>query len=144
MLCGCTTWGPTVAPSTEADWIEYGNSVRAFDASELERQYAAITREHATMPSSQTAIKLALLVTDSRAYFFDPDRAIGLLDGVVSNDAGDDASVEFAVFMRSLISQLSATEAALAAEREQRQALRDQLDALKALEERLNADELER
>lgn len=144
VLCGCSTWSQMTPGVTQTDWIDYANSMRAVDIPELERQYVLASREYAAAPSSETAIKLALLVADPRAGFYNADRATRLLDDAVSRDIGNDASTSFAIFMRGLIAEFSTTRATLVAERQLRQTLQGQLDALKALEERLNAEKLGR
>lgn len=137
LLCGCSTLRPVERSTEPTDWIEFSNQVRALDPRELELRYLAAARQHAEMPTNETAIRLAVLLADSRAYFYDNDRALELLDDVARDAEDGTSDAEFARFLRDLLGPL-------AAERAQRQALESQLDALKALEQRLNADELER
>lgn len=150
--------------------IRYGNAVRSFDEVGLEREYARIYQAYAENPSTDSAIRLALLLSYPGASFYDPDRARQMLGGVSAQEANPSETAELANLLthflnerncvtddsaaladlfiaernrnRELSSQLTQVRAALDAERQVRQNLQGQLDALKELEERLNADDL--
>ena len=187
LFSGCAMQGSQVAAPTLAEYVDYGGAVRALDAAAVEHEYAVMLDEHARAPSSETAIKLALLVSDPRTNVFDTQRALALLEyASPGGPIEGDAESEFAAFLRSMITPLSEASATLADaqttiaetqttlaetqttlaeaqqtlaetqatiadaqttiadERALRESLQEQLDALKALEERLNASELER
>jgi hypothetical protein len=159
------------AQAEQVQLIRYGVSTRTLGDGELERQYRALVLESGSSPSSENAIKLALLLSRPETSVQDPDQALRLLNGASEPRAGND-NADFAKLMYYLLSErncvapqsapladmlleerdrskrlgneLADTKAALEAERELRQTLQGQLDALKALEERLKADELEK
>jgi hypothetical protein len=143
MLAGCITAGLQGPDADSVDWVTYGSSVRDYDAAELEREYLSAAAAHQSAPSSATAIRLALLACDPRSPYHDRDRALALLEGVAPSPSAAPADVAFAQFMRGVVAELAALDAALDAQDAERRSLREQLDALIALEERLNAEDAE-
>jgi len=126
-----------------AGWVELANAVRAYDADELDAQYRLADERYRTEPTSAAAITLALLVSDPRMPFHDPERAIVLLDGVAANPSAPAADGEFGRFMRHYVAALAALESALAQSREEAQSLDNRLDSLIELERRLNQESAE-
>ena len=155
--------------SDSADLIEFGNALRDYSDEMLERQYVRSVSAQAADPSADNAIRLALLLSYPEASFYDVARAREFLDGALSQSDGSRGSVELAQLLDSLLGErngvvgdataladlfaqerersyrlgldLAETRATLEAERQLRITLQGQLDALKALEERLNADD---
>jgi len=155
--------------SDAADLIQFGNALRAYSDEMLESQYARAVSAQARDPSADTAIRLALLLSYPEASFYDVARARQFLDDAISQASGARDSIELARLLDSLLVErhgiagdaaaladlfaqerersyqlgldLADARAALDAERQLRITLQGQLDALKALEERLNADD---
>jgi len=114
-------------------------------------------------------VRLALLLSYPDASFYDVGRARRFLEGAIAQPGGASDSVELAQLLDTLLGErngvageaaaladlfaqerdrnrrlrveLDEARAALDAERQLRTTLQGQLDALKALEERLNADD---
>jgi hypothetical protein len=154
-----------------AQLIDYGLSVRALGPAELQEAYARLSAENEAQPSDVTSIKLSLLLSDPAASFYDPQRAIRLLDATTRHlEAASDPLAPFPRLLdrllherRGVVRQNDALTAALAAERSRTRALsaslakarsdlaserahsktlQSQLDALKALEQQINHDDL--
>lgn len=154
--------------SDEGDLIRFGNAVRGYSSETLESQYARSVSAQAADPSAENAIRLALLLSYPGAPFYDIARARGFLGEALARGGESDA-VELARLLDKLLAErhgvtgdaamladlfteerersyrlgfdLAEARAALDAERALRITLQGQLDALKALEERLNADD---
>jgi hypothetical protein len=142
--------------------VQFATDVRSLDQFELQQAYRILQTEHRTSPSSDTAVKLSLLLSYSEAP---PDalvEALQLLNGVSDDDTDHS---QFARLIYDLISEryaatasngaltdlllqernenrrvakkLAASESSLAASQRQRAALAQQLNALKAVEEQI-------
>ncbi len=102
--------------------------------------YADARDAHAAQPTGETATRLAILLVHVEEPDFDPGSALSLLDFAVAEvEAGTD--LEFIEFFRPIVRRLAAQRAVLDDVAAERDALEAQLDALKELEEQLNADE---
>ena len=169
LVSACQTGGITRVSADRADeeLIRYGGSLENLDAAALEREYRTLLAQHAAAPSHLSSVKLALLLGSPSTSFTDVNSALRLLNGVVQEGgagadfarlayrmmserncvaANDGALAELLVSERRRVEELEAklesAQAALGAERTLRETLQGQLDALKALEERLNVDGL--
>jgi hypothetical protein len=146
--------------------VQFAAKARTLDESELQRDYRSLQAEHRASPSSDTAVKLSLLLSYSDAP---PDALVEALQLLsdVSDGSTDDAA--FARLVYDLISERYAAtasngsltdllvqerarnqtlreklieiEASLADTQRQRAALAQQLDALKAVEEQIRVDD---
>lgn len=141
MLAACATSAPAGRAYPYRSWVEFGAAVHAFAAPEVDRAYTRAVDEHESMPDAESAVRLAILAASPSNAAQDLTRAIALLDSVAGEVPVDrDANAEFARFYRPVLAQLLETREALATAAVERAALQAQLDALKALEEQLNAD----
>ena len=161
-------------PSAElADLARFGNTVRRLDGRQLEREYRSLVLQNGSAPSSDTAIRLALLLSAPNAPFTNIDQATRFLRDVMYRETGDPpAHTEFAQLLYNLLSeriysesddeplqalldqarerndelsgQLAGLRSELAAERRRADTLEGQLNALKELEEQLSQDEVVR
>ncbi len=91
------------------------------------------------MPDSDSTVRLAILTASPSNPSQDLARAIALLDTAARATPADDANVAFVQFYRPLLAQLLETRATVDEVVGERAALQRQLDALKDLEEQLNA-----
>lgn len=149
-----------------AELVQFAAYVRTLDESELQRDYRSLQTEHRASPSSDTAVKLSLLLSYSAAP---PDALVEALQLLsdVSDGNTDDAAFARLVYdliseryaatasngsltdlllqertrSQSLRDQLIEIEASLADTQRQRAALAQQLDALKAVEEQISVDD---
>ncbi len=142
--------------------VQFAANVRTLDEFELQQNYRMLQTEYRTSPSSDTAVKLSLLLSYSEAP---PDALVEALQ--LLNDLSDDDTdhSHFAQLIYDLISEryaatasngaltdlllqernenrriakkLAASESSLAASQRQRAALAQQLNALKAVEEQI-------
>jgi len=157
-------------PSRLLDLVRYGNRVRAGFGTDLSGEYERLAFGDAHV-SDEDAIRLALLLSAPNTPYHDVDQARRVLRDVVERvPAQNDESVALATLLLHLLSErvyaeaqdealanrlseardrneelteeLASVRAALAEERERRQTLERQLDALKRLEEQLSLDAL--
>lgn len=160
---GLTT-GTSRAPAL-ADILRFGNHVQTLSQGELEQEYQRLHALHEVSPSSSTAIQLAMVLSRPEA---DPDalaQALVLLTDTRS-EPGAHADLSSILYGQISARYLAATEsttlsgrlvgeqsrsaqldaelavirATLATAERQRIALGQQLDALKAIEERISRD----
>jgi len=148
-----------------AGLVRFGNYVQTLDEAELEREYTQLLARYDASPSSDTAIKLSLLLSRPGARPAALAEALALLTDACS---GEGEHAEFGWVMYHQISEryvaatdqtslstrldeeharsvrldaeLAEVRATLEAAERQRVALAQQLDALKAIEERINRD----
>jgi hypothetical protein len=167
-----TTDTDTDTVTARTDLVSYGSAVRALSEPDLEAEYRTLLSRQSANPTDETSLRLALLMSNPGAPFHDLDRALQILNDIVLRQDQDGSNGELARLMHHLLgertcvapadaplaevilaerdrnSQLSEeldeTQTALDTERQLRQTLQGQLDALKALEERLNETQRER
>lgn len=173
LLAGCQTAMLTGSPSraTIAQFVGYGLRVRMLGPAELEQTYARLSAKNQSQPSDVTSIELSLLLSNPAASFYDPQRAIRLLDGasrrleaksdplapfprlldsvlherqdvVRQNDALSAALASVRSRNQVLTRQLAQTQSDLGTERARSKTLQSQLDALRALEQQINHDDI--
>lgn len=150
--------------------IDYGLTVRTLDAAQLDEAYAALSASNQSRPSDTTSIKLSLLLSDPAASFYDPQRAVRLLDSAARHlEAKGDPMAPFPRLIDRLLherhalagqkgaasaalaaervrndaltQQLAKSQSDLAAERTRTETLQSQLDALRALEKQISHDD---
>ncbi|MGI9257761.1 MAG: hypothetical protein ACR2QQ_02895 [Gammaproteobacteria bacterium] len=150
--------------------IRYGHMIRELTADELETEYQALLMQGTPDDRPELRFRLVLLLSSPQASFYDLDRAIVLLEDYLSDRTTQTSpDVEFAALLvelfeeRSSIEESSAatalqlnderaqtaqlsqelqsTRAELDSELTQNETLRQQLDALIALEEQISLDE---
>lgn len=139
--CALTSSPPEAA--TPGNWVEFGNTVRSYDQTQLDSEYLIAAETYRSAPTDATAIRLALLAADSRGRYHDSGRALMLFDEVIADAAAEPTDVEFARFMHGWIADLVDVEAELAEAVDDRESLQGRLDALVELERRLNTESLE-
>ncbi len=144
--------------------MRFGGYVRTLDAAALKRDYGEILQRHSASPSTDTAIRLSLLLSESDSPPHTVGEVLGLLRHAYEGRKGDEA--DFARLLhdligkrasceddpdsslaellarerdrnRSLDRELAATRASLEAEQRARGALTKQLEALKSVEEQI-------
>ncbi len=162
---------PVPSDDVLAELSRYGNKVRELGGKQLEQQYRQLALANDSMLSSESAIKLSLLLSAPNSAFQDIDQATRFLRNVVYREAGQEPKIaEFARLLYNLLRervysdsdgdatlallakerdrneqlnrQLTKVKSALALERKQRETLEGQLDALKKLEEQLSREDL--
>lgn len=124
--------------SSGRDWPAFAADVYAMPAADRDTLQAATAREHAAEGGTDAAIRLAILTATPDASEQDFGAALDLLDAAESELDGDPRSRDFIAFFRPLVLALQAQRSELAAESLARQALEEQLEELKALEEALS------
>jgi hypothetical protein len=138
-LVACTTSAPRDQEPQYRSWLEFGAAVQSYAVPELDRAYTRALSQHQTAPSAASAVRLAILTASPNNASQDLERAIALLDTADrSATAGDDIS-QFARFYRPVLTQLLDTRESLDRAAARSAELQSQLDALKLLEEQLNA-----
>ncbi|MBN1238619.1 MAG: hypothetical protein JXB36_08950 [Gammaproteobacteria bacterium] len=162
---------PVAQAGELADLAKFGNTVRRLDERQLEREYRQLALQNDSAPSSDAAIRLALLLSAPNAPFNDIDQATRFLRDVMYRETGDPQShSEFAQLLYNLLSERIYSESddeplqslldqarerndeltaqvmrlrnQLDAERDRAETLEGQLNALKELEEQLSQDEV--
>jgi hypothetical protein len=145
--------------------LRFGNQVQTLDDAALEQEYGRLLAQHEASPSTNTAVRLALVLSRPGAS---PDALADALVLLTDARSGPGAHANFSAILYGQISEryLAATEstsltgklgmeqyrsarldaelarirATLATAERQRIALGQQLDALKAIEERISRD----
>ena len=127
------------------DWPAFAADVYAMPAADRETLQAATAREHAADGGPDAALRLAILTATPDASEQDLGAALDLLD-IAEAELGDKDGKgrDFIAFFRPLVLALQARSSELATESLERQALEQQLEELKALEEALNAGRADR
>lgn len=118
------------------------NGLEAEDL-ELERDLLETSLDTAT---DIAMVKLALLYTHKDASFYDTDRALSILQSCTDHEEKTSAEIlSFSILLAKLLVEtidqekaLTATRKKLGKERKQTEMLKEQLDALKAIEESIN------
>lgn len=174
-LTACELIGPKrvaepPAASSAIDVIEYANELRALDEPALEELHEELRVQNQESASSESTLRLALLLSYPESRHYDLDRAINLMNQVARSRRAEDpvfrslaelmAAVlierrSVAVDRRSLRERIAAnadqietlqaeleqTRAALTRAEERSAELENQLDALIELEQQLNGRE---
>ena len=122
----------------ERDWVEYSARVFAMSGPEQQALYAVAARDHEAEQSAESALTLAILtmiLAESPDELLD---AAALTEFAVLAGSGaiDDT---FVSLLDSLIREMLNYERSIRRERGEKQALQAQLDALRRLEQELNA-----
>lgn len=139
-LTACAMTAPRDEVYPYQSWVEFAAAVQAFEPAELDRAYARALSDHESMPDSESAIRLAVLTASPNNPSQDLARAIALLDTAAREaPSSGDGSVDFVQFYRPLLAQLLEARETVDEVVGERAALQSQLDALKDLEEQLNA-----
>jgi len=138
-LTACATSSPRDEVYPYQSWVEFGSAVQSFAPAELDRAYARALSDHESMPDSESAVRLAILLASPNNPSQDLAGAIALLDTVSRGAPTRDANVEFVQFYRPLLAQLLESRETVDRVVGERAVLQSQLDALKDLEEQLNA-----
>ncbi len=150
--------------------IRYGYSIRELTADELETEYQAILMQGMPDNRPELRFRLVLLLGVPEAPLYDLNRAVSLLDDYISNRTSqgspdaDFAALLIELYAERLAIEINAAEAAeqlseergqtiqreqelqstraeLDFERSQNETLRQQLNALIALEEQISLEE---
>ena len=152
--------------------IRYGYRIRELTADELEAEYQAVLMQGIPDDRPELRFRLVLLLSAPQAPFYDLDRAIVLLEDYLSDrPTRTSPDIEFAGLLVELFrerlsiadnadaidlqlnderaqatqlrQELQSTRSALDSERAENETLRQQLDALIALEEQISLDEVD-
>lgn len=145
LLVACISQGPRGRTAMDEDWTAFAASVYAAPAAAREAQYAEAADAHAAERTPESAIRLAILMAGVNASPQDLGAALDLLDEAETGlDAADRESRNFIGLFRPLLLALESQRSRLDAESLAREALAEQLEELKALEEALNATDRSR
>jgi len=143
-LTGCANWWPSVFPSSGGDssvrderesrqvveLIGYVQRVAALQADEQQRELNASSQIFSKDRGAYGRVRLALLLSLPGTAFGDDTRAAGLLEPLVSKEAGAGPMQQFAGLLYAQVNERL---------REQRRAtqFKEQLDALKDVERKI-------
>jgi hypothetical protein len=144
LLGACASSGTGVFGARGKDWPGYAAAIYAMPAAERQALQTEAANHYAERGGADAAIRLAILTATPDASLQDLGAALDLLDQAetgLGGGAGDAESRGFIAFLRPLLLTLQAQRSALAAESLARQSVEEQLEALKALEESLNAND---
>jgi hypothetical protein len=118
--------------------INYAHSLGTLPAEEQRREFSGTAQAYTREPSPVGRVKLALLLSTPGAPFQDDNRALNLLEPFVAGGAGGSAaSASNAGPLRRFAGLLHAQLAERMREQKRSAVLREQLDALKAVERSL-------
>lgn len=127
---------PPVAASTQPrhddDILHYIESVRAMPAPRLEREATVLGHNARVEPTVVNRLRLGIFLGFAPPPYRATGRAQEILDGVWRDDSGQRDVVRL---LQAVLQDRHELEATLSDERRQRQALRNKLDQLKAIEE---------
>ena len=122
--------------STEDELLRYVESVRTMSGPMLEQEATAVDASVRTKPTAANRLRLGIFLGFAPAPYRATGRAQELLDGVWRENAGDQRDI--VRLLLAVLQDRQELEATLHDERRQRQALRNKLDQLKAIEEDLD------
>lgn len=125
--------------------MAYERFIHGLEAEDLELERDMLETSLATATDT-VMIKLALLYTHKDAAFYDTGRALSILQSCTEHEEKTSAGVlSFSTLVAELLVEtidqekaLKVAKKKLSKEREQTEMLKDQLDALKAIEESIN------
>lgn len=118
--------------------MEYSAGIFAMTATEQEAARAAAMREHEAAQSGNSALRLAIVTMSLAQSVEELQNALALTK--VAERAGDRVDdPSFVSMLGLLVEDLLERERALEQERRERDMLQQQLDALRRLEQELNA-----
>lgn len=137
--CATLTGSDPTLPGN--DWLAFAADVESSSAAERAESTLIARTDYAEDPGADSAIRLAILIANSENPSPDLAGAVSLLDFAAADPAVDDDDLAFIGVVRPLWRQLAEQGSALAFEVDRRQALEQQIEALKELEEQLNADD---
>ena len=137
-LAACVSAPPRAPSPVAQQWVEYALILQGLGVAELDDEYRTLEQQQLVAPAADSAIKLALISADTRSAFYDLDRSLDLLGAVVRDSSAAATDIAFAGLMRGWVGDLARLQSMLDSERAERAALEQQLQALIALEERLN------
>ena len=115
--------------------LRYIESVRAMPTPQLEREAVIVDHDARAQPSVANRLRLGVFLGFAPPPFRATGRAQELLDGVWRDD---NAQRDVVRLLMAVLQDRHDLEATLSDERRQRQALRNKLDQLKAIEEDLD------
>jgi hypothetical protein len=147
LLGACTLLAPDADNSAAGadrgagDWLELGARAQGMSPAELDVSLAQARASYRAEPSAPAAIRLAILLSSPRNPDRDPAMAEMLLARVEDSDAASAGDRAFAAFYRPVAALLASQQAALDAADADAELLRKQLDALRELEEQLDAED---
>jgi len=115
--------------------LRYIESVRAMPAPQLEREAVIVDHDARSQPNVANRLRLGVFLGFAPPPYRATDRAQEVLDGVWRDDT---ARRDIVRLLIAVLQDRQDMEATLHDERRQRQALRNKLDQLKAIEEDLD------
>lgn len=149
-VCGCAAPARAPAPAADADiptpsqdeiarndndLLRYIESVRAMPAPQLEREAVIVDHDARSQPNVANRLRLGVFLGFAPPPYRATDRAQEVLDSVWRDD---NAQRDIVRLLIAVLQDRQDIEATLYDERRQRQALRNKLDQLKAIEEDLD------
>jgi hypothetical protein len=122
-----------------ADLLHYHACLVTLPPAQLASEYADVQREFAQNASPSLRLRLALLLSQPNAAFYDPAAAIRLLTTMPDATAPDLYALgellrTSLVQQQQLASQVQGLQQALAAEKMRTSSLQNKIDSIKALE----------
>jgi hypothetical protein len=141
VLGGCASGGLF---SQGRNWPAFAADVYGMTAADRDTLEAATASEYAEQGGADTAIRLAILTATPDASEQDFGAALDLLDEAEAELGIEPDSRDFVAFFRPIVLALQTRSSELSTQTLERQALEQQLEELKALEESLNDGALNR
>lgn len=131
------TFGSAGRSNEGDDILAFGASVQAASAVERQAIYDEVRAAHRTTPTAESAIRLAVA---SLGMEDEPATdTLALLEYAEANATGDEQR-QFVTFLRPVVELLIDQQSRIESESAARSSLEAQLEALKELEEQLNAE----
>lgn len=131
---------PNTSSGVFAGLVAYTNWLRQRDPADLQRLLAAAEARALNPGSDLDRLRLAILLSQSRAPFRNEARARELVQYVIRNGDGDTAMFAYTLQwdLQDRHAHQGDCDRALAKERQQRAALKQKLNELKAIEEQIH------
>ena len=136
LVSACAVFTGSSPEETRSDLIQYSASVFAMDLAEQEAASTIAMRNHEAEQSSDSALRLAIVTISLAQAISDLRDARALVEFAADQqDAATDPA--FVSLLGALVEHLIEREGALDQERQEKLDLRQQLDALRQLEQEL-------
>jgi hypothetical protein len=145
MTSACSNLNSTAPEWVNGNWLAFGAEVFSATNGDRSTLYIGALTDHETNPTSDSAIRLAIVTVSLEGIDHNLASVLSLIDYAESNMVRpDDTAADFIRFFRPIVQRLAAQRAALISEIEKTGMLEEQLDALKEIEERLNESDVRR
>lgn len=142
-LGGCAAFGGAAAPGRAGaeNWLAFGASLSGSGPSEFDALRETARQAYASRPTADSAIRLAILEASPANASPNLALAMRLLDEASVAGDSDEDDIVFVAFFRPWVANRQEQEAARAAALAESRSLRQQLNALRALEEQIDVND---